>query len=330
MYAMVLNRVGGPEVFEYAEVTTPEPQAGEVLIRIACAGINPADWKDRQGHLQQYYTYQFPYIVGFDAAGIVERVGAGVTEFAVGDRVITCCDHGQGRWGTYAEYVATSVAKVAKLPASLSFAQGATLPVAALTAYQSVHTFGELRAGQTILVHGGSGGVGSFAVQFARAAGARVAATCGTANVEYVRSLGAELVIDYRTQDIAQALRAWAPDGVDIVLDAVSCGTLPQGLELLRKGGVLVSVPTLVGDGDIAGDMQRAAGLGVRKTFTVMSDLVAHAQLAEIGALIEQGAVRTPPLEVVPLREVGAAHARVEAGGVHGKLILQVADIPRS
>lgn len=329
MHAMVLNRVGGPEVFEYAEVPTPEPAAGEVLIRIACAGVNPADWKDRQGHLQQYYPYQFPYIVGFDAAGIVERVGAGVTEFAVGDRVITCCDHGQGRWGTYAEYVATSVAKVAPLPASLSFAQGATLPVAGLTAWQSVHTFGELHADQTILVHGGSGGVGSFAVQFARAAGARVAATCSTANVEYVRSLGAELVIDYRTQDIEQALRAWAPAGVDIVLDAVSCGTLPSGLALLRKGGVLVSVPTLVGDGDIAGDMQRAAEMGVRKTFTVMSDLVARPQLTEIGTLVELGAVRTPPLELLPLREAGTAHARLEAGGVHGKLILQVADLPR-
>jgi NADPH:quinone reductase len=329
MHAMIINRVGGPEVFEYAEVPTPVPAAGEVLIRIACAGTNPADWKDRQGHLQQYYPYQFPYIVGFDAAGIVESIGEGVTEFAVGDRVITCCDHGQGRWGTYAEFVATSTAKVAPLPASLSFAEGATLPVAALTAWQSVHTFGELRAGQTILVHGGSGGVGSFAVQFAKAAGAHVAATCGTANVDYVRGLGAELVIDYRTQDIEEALRAWAPEGVDIVLDAVSCGTLPAGMALLRKGGVLVSVPTLVGDGDIAGDMQRAAELGVRKTFTVMSDKVARPQLTEIGALIERGLVRTPPLEIVPLRDVGSVHARLEAGGVHGKLILQVADLPR-
>ncbi|HSB97247.1 MAG TPA: NADP-dependent oxidoreductase, partial [Spongiibacteraceae bacterium] len=164
MFAMVLNRVGGPEVLEYQQVPTPQPAAGEVLIKIVCAGINPADWKDRQGHLEQYYPYQFPYIVGFDAAGIVAQVGAGVSEYKVGDRVLTCSDHGQGRWGTYAEYVATSLAKVARLPDSLSFAQGATIPISGLTAWQSVFVFGELQAGQTILIHGAAGGVGSFAL----------------------------------------------------------------------------------------------------------------------------------------------------------------------
>lgn len=327
MRAMVLNRVGGPEVFEAADVPTPEPAAGEVLIKVVCAGTNPADWKDRQGHLQQYYPYQFPYIVGFDAAGIVERVGAGVDDYKPGDRVITCCDHGQGRWGTYAEYVVTSTPKVAKLPEKLTFAQGATIPVAALTAWQSVFTFGELQSGQTILVHGGSGGVGSFAVQFAKSIGAKIAATCGTANVDYVKSLGADCVVDYRTQDVERALRDWLPEGFDVVLDAVSCGTLPSGLALLRKGGVLVSVPTLVGDGDIPGDMQRAAELGVRKTFTVMSDKVASGQLTEIGTLIDAGLVRTPPLRELPLAQVTEAHRLLEAGSVHGKLILRVSDL---
>jgi NADPH:quinone reductase len=326
MRAMVLNRVGGPEVFESAEVPTPEPAAGEILIKIICAGVNPADWKDRQGHLEQYYPYQFPYIVGFDAAGIVERVGSGVTEFAVGDAVITCSDHGQGRWGTYAEYVATSIAKVAHLPRSLDFAQGATIPIAGLTAWQSVFLYGGLNAGQTILIHGGSGGVGSFAVQFAKSIGVKVAATCSTKNIEFVKALGADLVIDYRTQDIQQAIAEWAPGGLDIVLDAVSCGTLPSGLHLLRKGGVLVSVPTLVGDGDIPGDMQRAAEMGVRKVITVMNDTLAREQLEQIGDLIERGVVRTPPLQIFPLAQVGNAHRLLEAGGVHGKLILQVAE----
>jgi len=327
MFAMVLNRVGGPEVFEYQQVPTPQPAAGEVLIKIACAGINPADWKDRQGHLEQYYSYQFPYIVGFDAAGIIAQVGAGVSEYKVGDRVLTCSDHGQGRWGTYAEYVATSLAKVARLPDSLSFAQGATIPVSGLTAWQSIFVFGELQAGQTILIHGAAGGVGSFALQFAKAAGAKIAATCSAHNSEWVRSLGADLVIDYRNEDIQQAVLNWAPDGVDVVLDAVSCGTLPTAFAMLRKGGVLVSVPTLIGDGDIAGDMQRAAELGVRKVFTVMSDKQANEQLKKITDLIERGVVRTPALQIFPLQQAGAAHAQLEAGGVRGKLILQVADL---
>lgn len=327
MFAMVLNRVGGPEVFEYQQVPTPQPAPGEVLIKIACAGINPADWKDRQGHLQQYYPYQFPYIVGFDAAGIVEKVGAGVSEYKVGDRVITCSDHGQGRWGTYAEYVATSLAKVARLPNSISFAQGATIPISGLTAWQSIFVFGELQAGQSILIHGAAGGVGSFALQFAKAAGAKIAATCSAHNIEFVKSLGADLVIDYRSEDIQQAVQKWAPGGVDVVLDAVSCGTLPTAFAMLRKGGILVSVPTLVGDGDIAGDMQRAAELGVRKVFTVMNDKQADEQLKKITDLVERGAVRLPSQQIFPLQQAGQAQALLEAGGVRGKLILQVADL---
>jgi NADPH2:quinone reductase len=327
MFAMVLSRVGGPEVLEYLAVPTPVPAPGEVLIKIACAGVNPADWKDRQGHLEQYYPYQFPYIVGFDAAGVVEKIGAGITEYRVGDRVITCSDHGQGRWGTYAEYVATSIAKVARLPRSLSFAQGATIPISGLTAWQSIFMFGGLQAGQTILIHGAAGGVGSFAVQFAKAAGAKIAATCSAHNIEFVKTLGADLVLDYRAEDIPQAVRKWASTGVDMVLDAVSCGTLPTAFAILRKGGILVSVPTLVGDGDIAGDMQRAAELGVRKVFTVMSDVKAGEQLDEITALIERGVVRAPPLQIFPLQQAAHVHALLEAGGVHGKLILQVADL---
>ncbi|HSB95630.1 MAG TPA: zinc-binding dehydrogenase, partial [Spongiibacteraceae bacterium] len=141
------------------------------------------------------------------------------------------------------------------------------------------------------------------------------------------KSLGADLVIDYRNEDIQQAVLQWAPGGVDVVLDAVSCGTLPMAFAMLRKGGVLVSVPTLVGDGDIAGDMQRAVELGVRKVFTVMSDKQANEQLQEIIDLIERGVVRTPALQIFPLQQAGAAHALLEAGGVRGKLILQVADL---
>lgn len=328
MYAMVMNRVGGPEVLEWQELPTPEPGPDEVLIRIAYAGVNPADWKDREGHLARYYPYQFPYVIGMDGAGVVEKVGPGVVDYRPGDRVVTCSYHGKGRWGSYAEYVATPQRTVAHLPAALGFAEAATIPIAGMTAWQAVHNSGQIQAGQRVLVHGGSGAVGSFALQFAKQAGALVAATSSGKKADYVRGLGADLVIDYKTQDIAEALLAWAPGGVDVIIDAVSCGTLPVAFDLLRTGGKLVSIPTLVGDGDVEADFKTAAERGLTKVFSVMNDEVAYRDMAAIIELVVAGAVRVPTLEVLPIQQAGRAHTLVERGQVTGKIVLKVADIP--
>ena len=327
MYAMVMNRVGGPEVLEWQELPTPEPGPDEVLIRIAYAGVNPADWKDREGHLSRYYPYQFPYVIGMDGAGVVEKVGPGVVDYQPGDRVVTCSYHGKGRWGSYAEYVATPLRTVAQLPAAIGFAEAATIPIAGMTAWQAVHDKGQIQAGQRVLVHGGSGAVGSFAVQFAKHTGALVAATSSGAKADYVRGLGADLVIDYKTQDIAAALHAWAPGGVDVIVDAVSCGTLPQAFDLLHAGGTLVSIPTLVGDGDVEADFKAAAERGLTKVFSVMNDEVAYRDMAAIIELVVAGAVRVPPLDVLPIQQAGQAHTLVEQGRVTGKIVLKVADI---
>jgi len=324
---MVMNAVGGPEVLQWAELPTPEPGPNELLIRIASVSVNPADWKDREGHLSRYYTYQFPYVIGMDAAGVVAKVGAGVTDYQVGDRVLTCSYHGKGRWGSYAEYVATPLQTVARLPPSITFDQGATVPIAGLTAWQAVVDKGQVGAGQRILVHGASGAVGSFALQFAKSRGALVAATSSGAKADYVRGLGADFVIDYKTRNIADEIRRWAPQGLDSVIDCVSCGSLPDGFELVRAGGILVSIPTLVGDGDVEGDRQRAAARGVSKVFSVMNDEVAFRDLVSITALIEQGKVKTPPLTAMPLQRAGEAHTLVKEGRVHGKIVLKVAEL---
>jgi NADPH2:quinone reductase len=215
MHAVIIRQTGGPEVFEYAEIDTPDPGPGEVLVRVAYAGVNPADWKNRQGYLAQYRPYVFPYVVGFDAAGVVAAVGEGVSGFAEGDRVFTPTNHGQGGQGSYAEYAIASVDRVARIPDTLGFREAAALPVAALTAWQGLFDRGGLQAGQMAMIHGGSGGLGSFAVQFARLAGARVAASCSTPNVDYLCDLGVERVIDYREEDISAAIGAWAPHGLD-------------------------------------------------------------------------------------------------------------------
>jgi len=327
MHAMIIEETGGPEVFRYAEVETPSPTAGQVLVEIAYAGVNPADWKNREGHLAQYRPYVFPYIIGFDAAGRVAAVGEGVTTLSVGDRVFTPTNHGQGGQGSYAQYALADVDRVARIPQGLQFAQAAALPVAALTAWQGLFDRGALQAGQSVLIHGGSGGLGGFAVQLARWAGARVAATCSTPNVEYLRNLGVERVIDYRSENIAEALAAWAPGGVDYLMDAVGVSTLPYALDLVKPGGTFVSIPTLVDDGDMPAAAAAAAERGVTRVFSTMDDNHCAATLEKIGGLLVSGDIALPPIKEYALREVAEAHRVLQDGHNRGKMVLKVADL---
>jgi NADPH2:quinone reductase len=178
-----------------------------------------------------------------------------------------------------------------------------------------------------VLIHGAAGGVGSFAVQFAKSGGLLVAATCRTANVAYVRSLGADRVIDYRTEDVCQAVRDWSAEGVDVVLDAVGPATLPQALELLRPGGRLINILTVTADGDIKGDRKEAERRGFRKTTTVIDWEGARDSMREITHLIDGGLVRVPSIDVLPLEDAARAHEMIHTGHVRGKLVLKVAEL---
>jgi NADPH2:quinone reductase len=324
---MIIDETGGPEVLHYGEIDTPEPGPGELRIRVAYAGVNPADWKNREGMLAAFRPYAFPYVIGFDAAGIVDKLGEGVTGFAPGDRVFSPTNHGQGGQGSYAEYTIAAVDRVAHMPAGLDFAHAAALPVAALTAWQGLFDRGGVEAGQRVLIHGGSGGVGSFAVQFALWAGADVAATCSTPNVEYVRGLGAGRVIDYREEDIAAAVTAWAPGGLDYLMDAVGFSTLPGGVDLVRRGGVYVSIPTLCDDGDIQAGIAASQAKGVRRVFSTMSDVGCAAPLARIARLLVDGVVKAPPLTEYALQDAAEAHRQIQSGHTRGKIVLRIADI---
>lgn len=324
MRAIVIHRFGGPEELQLAEVPAPEPGAGEVLIRVVLAGVNPADWKCREGRLQQYFNYQFPFVVGFDAAGVVERLGEAVTGYAVGDAVLTSSNQGRGEWGSYAEYLKSSTATVARLPDGIDFAQGATIPTAGATAWGAIHDVGAVRAGQKVLINGGSGSVGIFAIQFAKAAGCEVAAICGPANLAFVKSLGADRVIDYRSENVLEATAAWAPAGVDLLLDTVGLGSLPaDATRVIRPGGALVAIATLIQD--IAGF---DAALAKSRDVRLLSNMAAAARIPEhLRAVVDavaRGGVRTPPYEILPLEQAGDAHRRVASGHVRGKLLLQV------
>jgi NADPH2:quinone reductase len=327
MYAMIISETGGPEVLHYGEIDTPEPGPGELRIRVAYAGVNPADWKNREGLLAAFRPYAFPYVIGFDAAGIVDRLGEGVTGFTVGDRVFSPTNHGQGGQGSYAQYTVAAVDRVAHIPAGLGFAQAAALPVAALTAWQGLFDRGGVQAGQRVLIHGGSGGVGGFAVQFAHWAGAQVAATCSAANAGYVSALGAERVVDYRNEDVAGAVADWAPGGVDYLMDAVGFSTLPTGLDLVRRGGVYVSIPTLCDDGDIPAAVAASEAKGVRRVYSTLSDVGCAATLVRIAQLLVDGAITLPPITEYALQDAAQAHRQIQSGHTRGKIVLKIADI---
>ncbi len=327
MFAVIIEETGGPDVLRYGEIATPEPGPDDIRVRIAYAGVNPADWKNRQGMLAAFRPYTFPCVIGFDAAGVVDAVGANVSGFTPGDRVFTPTNHGQGGQGSYAEFAIASADRVAHIPEGMSFAQAAALPVAALTAWQGLFDRGGLQAGQMAMIHGGSGGLGGFAVQFARWAGARVAATCSTPNVEYLKSLGVERVIDYRKENIAEAVAAWAPGGLDYLMDAVGASTIPNGLDMVRTGGTFVSIPTLTDDGDIPAAAVAGAAKGVNRVFSTMVDVGCNVQLAQIARLLVEGHITLPPLHEYALRDVARAHEAVQSGHTRGKIVLKVADL---
>lgn len=323
MQAMVLNRFGGPEVLELARIERPSAGPGQVIVQVAYAGVNPADWKAREGWLQLYFQYVFPFVVGFDAAGLVAEIGEGVTGLAIGDRVVTASNQGKGERGSYAEYVLSDRERVVKLPDHVSLRDAASIPTAAITAWEAVFDVGGTKAGQHVLVNGGAGGTGGFAVQLAKMAGAKVAATCGPANLEYVRSLGADLAIDYRQGDVRAQVAAWAPDGVDLVVDTVGQGTLLDSIEMVRRGGIVAPIGTLIADEPMP-DSARATELGVSIIPTIANFARQERQLNALVEALGSGKINAPAIEILPLAQAGEAHRRVKDGHVRGKILLAV------
>ncbi len=305
--AIRVHQYGGPEELKLERIQRPEPQAGEVLIRVHAAGVNPADWKISQGLLKDFLPVQFPYIPGHDLAGTVEEAGPGVTAFQKGQAVF-----GQSPKGTYAEYTTAPVEKLALKPKTLSFDEAAAIPVGATTAWQGLFDHGGLQAGQRVLIQGAAGGVGLFAVQFARWKGAHVIGTTSTANLDFVRSLGAETVIDYTSTPVEQAVH-----DVDLVFDAVGGKTLESSLRVLKRGGTLVT---------IAGQPpeEKVRELGVRVAW--FSAQVSSELLHTFAQLIDEGQVKVVIAAKFPLSGASQAHARSQSGHGRGRILLHIAD----
>lgn len=328
MKAFVLNKY--KEALQ--EVDVPEPLVGEhdVLVQVKAAGLNQLDEKIRQGEFKQILPYRLPLILGNDLAGVVVSVGAKVRSFKPGDEVFARPN--QDRIGTFAERIAVAEADLAIKPASISMDEAGSLPLVALTAWQALVERGKVGPGQKVLIHAGAGGVGSIAIQLAKYLGATVATTVSAKNADFVRELGADVVIDYRTEDFAEILH-----GYDLVLDSLGGENLERSLKVLKPGGKAIGISgppdpsfaqqlgaNVVMKGAVAlisaGIRRKARRLGVTYEFLFMR--ANGSQLREIAALIDAGEIRPVVGRVVPFDQTPDVLAELDKGGVRGKTVV--------
>ena len=314
MQAMVIREFGGPERFEAADMPKPVPQKHEVLVRVRAASVNPVDYKIRQSGT--WAELPKPSILGYDAAGTVEAAGENVTHLAPGDEVFYAARI-FGRQGTYAEYHVEDAAIVAKKPQQLGFEEAASLPLAGMTAYDAVITFFATKPGDTVLIHAGAGGVGSLAVQLAKAAGARVIATGSRENSALIRSLGADEVIDYRALKFEdEVLRLTDGRGADAAFDTVGGDTTPRNIACVRPYGKLASIVHI--DGDI-----NAMHFRNQTLYTGFMERTA-AKIQAFSLLVARGQVRPLLDSTYPLERIADAHRRIERGGMKGKIAIAI------
>ena len=332
MKAIIAEQYGGPEVLELADVDVPHVGPNGVLVRVHATSVNPVDWKLRAGWLSGYWKLRFPVIWGCDASGVVEKVGGSVTLFKPGDEVYGF-KHGkvgETYRGAYAEYAVIPENMLALKPASLNHEEAAAVPLAAVTAWQSLVGLGRVKPGSKVLIHAAAGGVGLFAIQIAKSFGAHVAATASLRNHDFLRSLGADQVIDYAHDSIEDKLTRY-----DVVLDGVGETVWNSSLKVLRPGGKLITltIPTPHGPSGrlrffstaIAGVMSGVARSLLRGRAFLMAQVKPRGgDLEKINVLIEAGKLRPVIEKVYPLEQIAEAHRESEKGHVRGKLVIRI------
>ncbi len=309
MRAISQDILGGPEVLHEIERPTPRPGPSEVLVRVHATGLNPTDWKHRA--IAGMFLPEPPFVLGWDVSGEVVATGVGVTLFAPGDEVFGMLPYPYGH-GAAAEYVTATARTFARKPRNFTHIQAAATPLAALTAWQALVDTANLCAGQRVLVHAAAGGVGHFAVQIAKARGAYVLGTASSPNHEFLRSLGADEVIDYRTTDVTATVT-----DIDVVVDPLGFDNARRSLRTLRPGGILVSLRP---GGEDLGPLAAAAGVRAA-ALLVEAD---HAGMSALAELAESGALRPAIAATFPLADAAKAHALGETGHTAGKLVLTV------
>ncbi len=312
MKAVVIHSYGGPEVLKIEDVPRPVPKEDEILIRVIAASINPVDVAIRKGYLAELIGNKFPLIPGMDAAGVVEKAGLRIHKFKAGDPVYAFFT--LAGEGGYAEFVVAKENEVALKPKRITYAQAAAVPAAASTAWQALVDTAKLSAGQTVLIHGGSGGVGHFAIQIAKARGAKVIATASTAHQDFLRQMGADVPIDYtktKFEDVAKDM--------DVVLDMVGDETLKRSYGVVKRGGIIVS---------IADDVDQAAldAHGIRGV--VFRSTPSANVLEELAGLIDAKKITPVLSQTFPMADVAKAQEQIATRHTRGKIVLKVAEEP--
>jgi NADPH:quinone reductase-like Zn-dependent oxidoreductase len=310
--AVIIHEYGGPEVLKLEDVPRPEPKENEVLVRVIAAGVNPVDALIRSGNYAKFFGTTLPLIPGYDIAGIVEKAGAKITKLKVGEGV-----YGYVLWGGgYAEYAVATEGEVTGKPKSLTYIEAGSVPLVALTAWQALIDVAQLSAGQTVLIHGGSGGVGSMAIQIAKARGARVIATASTSNQDLLKQLGADVTIDYtkaKFEDVAK--------DVDVVLDSVGKDTLARSYAVIKKGGFIATLVAAPDQAELDKHGIRGASISVKPNAD---------ELAEITKLIEAKKIKPVVSQVLPLTESVKAQEQAATHHTRGKIVLKIADEPKN
>ncbi len=308
MKAVRIHQYGGREVLSLDEIPVPDIAPDEVLVRVVAASINPVDWKVRAGYLAQMMPHQMPLTLGWDVSGVVAAVGSQVTQWQVGDAVYSRPD--LARNGTYAEFVAIRAGECARKPRTISHVEAASLPLAGITAWEAMMDTARVRAGQRVLVHAGSGGVGSLAIQLVKAAGATVVATASGRNRALVESLGVDQFVDYTTTTLLQAV-----EPVDAVFDTIGGEVQEASWSLLKPGGIQVSIIS-------PPDEARAAAMGVRGGFVFIGPNAPV--LDKLAGMVDGGRLRPIVGAEFALEDIAQAHALSESGRAVGKIVLYV------
>lgn len=309
MKAVQIHEYGGPEVLKFEDSPRPEPKQHELLVRVIASSVNPVDWKIRKGALQSRLPLHMPIILGLDISGVVEEVGPDVKQFQKGEEIFARTETNEN--GAYAEYALVKESEAAKKPKSVDHIHAAAIPLAALTAWQALFDHGGLSAGQKILIHGATGGVGSEAVQLAKWKGAHVAGTSSGENLQLLRELGADEAIDYQHSRFEDVVHDY-----DVVLDTIGGDTLKRSLKVLKRGGIVVSLVGQVSP-------EKMAQYGIR--FATMSTWSDAKELQQIADLVDSGDLTPVVSAVLPLAEIQRAHEMSEQGRTRGKIVLKVA-----
>ncbi len=312
MKAMVVHEFGGPEVMKYEDAPRPEPKDDEILVRVMAAAVNPVDSYVRQGMFAKRGMDNRPAIIGYDISGVVEKTGTNAKKFKAGDKVYSYLSVMRG--GGYAEFAIAKESETALKPKNIYFEEAAAVPLAATTAWQSLVDEAKLNAGQTVLVHGGSGGVGSFAIQIAKARGVKVIATASTAHQDLLKQLQVDQAIDYTTTKFEDMVK-----DVDVVLNCVRAEALARSYGVVKKGGIIVSITDEPDQTECAKHGIRGSRLGAHPDANVLEELT---------KLIEAGKMKPIVSQTLPLADASKAHQQIETHHTLGKIVLKVTEAP--